>query len=105
MTWYLKAAKHGFDVAQFQVGVMFEKGHGTSQDYAQAFHWFLEAANQGNQGEATAQYNIGLLYRYGLGVPRDVRKAMEWFEAAANQGFSNAQEAIRSLQPEKPRHE
>ena len=42
--------------AQNNLGVMYENGHGVSQDYAQAMAWYRKAADQ---GYAEAQYTSG----------------------------------------------
>ena len=63
------AAEHGAPDAQYQLGVVYARGAGVEQSYAQAFEWWRKAADQ---GFGSAQYAIGLLYRDGLGVARDV---------------------------------
>ena len=46
--------------AQFNLGVMYEKGRGVPQDDAEAVKWYRLAAEQGN---AYAQINLGAMYR------------------------------------------
>jgi TPR repeat protein len=53
--------------AQYNLGVLYDKGRGVSQDYAEAARWYRLAADQEH---AWAQYNLGVLYREGHGVPR-----------------------------------
>ena len=50
----LQVAEQGNAVAQFNLGLMYDKGQGVRQDYAQAVQWYRKAAEQ---GDAQAQYN------------------------------------------------
>jgi hypothetical protein len=68
-------------------GVCYEYGKGTAKDLAQAFHYYLLSAKQGN---LKAQLKVGIFYFYGRGRKRDFRKALKWYTAAADQGFSPA---------------
>jgi uncharacterized protein len=112
-------ATHGDDVAQFDLGVMYNNGWGVPRDYAQAAKWYRRAATQGNtdaqfnlgllyderhryteaakwyreaadQGVGDAQFSLGLLYAKGEGVPRDDVQAYMWFELAAAQDDQSA---------------
>lgn len=47
--WYTKAADQGLDVAQLNIGDLYENGYGVPQDYDKAFEWYKKAAEQGNQ--------------------------------------------------------
>ena len=49
-------AEQGIPEAQFNLGLMYDKGQGVPQDYAEAVKWYRKAAEQGN---AKAQYNLG----------------------------------------------
>ena len=53
------AAAQGNANAQHNLGVMYEKGQGVKQDYAESVRWYKLAADQGN---AEAQNNIGVMY-------------------------------------------
>lgn len=64
---------------------------------AQAFPWFLKAAQKGN---AEAQTSLGELYAEGLGVEQDEEQALIWFEKAAQQGDDEAQLALGVHQEE-----
>jgi TPR repeat protein len=52
-------AEQGNAKAQFNLGVMYAKGLGVSQDYKEAAKWFRKSAEQGHEN---AQYNLGLIY-------------------------------------------
>ena len=70
--------------AQSNLGVMYECGHGVTQDYAEAVKWYKLAAVQGN---AIAQSNLGVMYERGQGVIQDYIAAHMWYNlAAAKQG-------------------
>ncbi len=76
-------AEQGDAEAQFNLGVMYDKGQGVPQDYAQAAKWYRKAAEQGND---EAQNNLGTMYAYGRGVPQDYVQAHMWFNLAASRG-------------------
>jgi FOG: TPR repeat, SEL1 subfamily len=82
------AAKQGDADAQNNLGLMYIKGNGVPQDYAEAAKWFRKAAEQ---GFARAQYNLGIIYQTGNGVPQDYAEAIKWYLNAAEQGYADAQ--------------
>ena len=52
LKWFSLAAKQGIAQAQFNLGVMYEKGTGVTQDYVQAHMWFnIASANADIKGE------------------------------------------------------
>jgi hypothetical protein len=81
-------ATAGDAAAQFNLGVMYEYGHGVPQDDTQAVAWYRKAADQ---GYASAQYALGVMHGTGKGVPRDDAQAMTWYRKAADQGLAIAQ--------------
>ena len=87
---WLPLAEQGHAAAQFNVGVLYEKGLGVSQDYAQAARWYLKAAEQ---GDPDAQYNVALLYETGTGVARDLDAAQKWYRAVMANPRSDAASA------------
>ena len=80
-------AGHGDAEAQFKLGLQFARA-GAAQDYAQAAHWYLQAADQSH---SLAQFNLGIMYGAGQGVPRDEAKSIGWMQKAADQGDAGAQ--------------
>ncbi len=82
-------ADQGDAVAQYNLGVLYEKGQGAPQDYAQARQWYEKAAAQEH---AKAQSNIGLLYAKGHGVPRNVVQAHKWYNLAGANGYNRGVE-------------
>ncbi len=96
-------AEGGLPEAQLNLGLLYEKGQGVPQDYAEALKWNLKAAEQGNakalkwyrkaaeQGNAEAQFHLGLMYDERRGVPQNYVEAVKWYREAAEQGFVEAQ--------------
>jgi len=84
----LPIAKKGFSKAQYNLGVMYDKGRGVDKSLKKAMKWFQFAAEQGH---AKAQYNLGLIYGKGRGVKKNYSKAFKWLSLAADQGNGKAQ--------------
>ena len=63
-----QVAKQGNAKAQYNLGVMYEKGQSVRKDYVEAVRWYRKAAEQ---GIAEAQFNLGLMYYNGQGVRQD----------------------------------
>jgi len=76
-------AEHGHSKAQYNVGVLYEKGKGVRPDPVQALAWYQRAAAQ---GEPFAQNNLGTMYEMGRPVPRDYVKADMWYLLSGRQG-------------------
>jgi len=81
-------AEQGDAKAQFNLGVMYVKGDGVTQDYQEAVKWYRLA---GEQGDAKAQYNLGVMYGNGEGVTQDYKEALKWYRLAAEQRYATAQ--------------
>src|SRR3989339_284563 len=88
------AALRGDKVAQFQVGVIYERGIGREQNQTQAAQWFEKSALQGH---VDAQYNIALMYASGRGVREDEGLAMMWLSRAAKQGDTEARKLLLNI--------
>ncbi|MHC8510323.1 MAG: tetratricopeptide repeat protein [Rhodospirillales bacterium] len=81
--------------AQFNLGLVYAKGEGVTQNRAKAFKWYRAAAEQGYAG---AQFGLGLAYVLGDGVTQNSAEAAKWFRAAAEQGHTEAQDALKLLE-------
>jgi len=81
-------AEQGYAKAQYNLGVLYNKGIGVPQDYTEAMKWYRKAAEQ---GLADAQYNLGVMYHEGEGIPQDYAEGMKWFQKAAEQENADAQ--------------
>ncbi len=73
-------AKQGYAKAQYNLGLMYARGHGVPQDFAKALQWYRNAALQ---GDAQAQHNLAIMYRNGEGVTQDYVQAYMWLNIAA----------------------
>jgi len=47
MSWYKKAANRGNALAQYNIGMLYENGHGVSQNHETALVWIKKAAANG----------------------------------------------------------
>ena len=45
--WYRLAAAKGVALAQFNLGAMYDNGHGVAQDYVRAHMWYNISASNG----------------------------------------------------------
>lgn len=76
-----KCARSGDKRCQNVLGIWYEKGIGTEQNYNLALEWYKKSAEQ---EYATAYGNLGDLYYYGDGVEEDIQKAVEYYTIGAN---------------------
>jgi hypothetical protein len=88
------AALRGDKEAQFQTGVMFERGIGTDENQSQAAKWYEKAAIQGHMD---AQYNIGIMYASGRGIEQNDQFAMMWLATSAKQGDKDSRKLLLGL--------
>ena len=84
---FLPYAEQGNAKAQYNVGLMYDKGWGVPENDALAAKWYCQAAKQ---GEADAQSNLGHMYAKGEGVSRDLVTAYMWCSLAEAQGHKKA---------------
>jgi TPR repeat protein len=84
-------ALSGEAAAQFDMGEYYYEGRGVTQDYLEAFQWFLKAAQKGH---ARAQLNAGLMLSIGRGVPKDDAEACRWLYCAAAQDNQAAKDLL-----------
>jgi len=77
------AAEAGNFEAQFNVGLMYERGIGVSKDERESLVWYRKSAEQ---GYSNAQFNLGVMYENGRGTAVDFSQAHQWYRKAAVQG-------------------
>lgn len=77
------ADKYSYPNAQFQLGIMEQKGHNAKPNYVKARDWYLKAAEQ---DQAEAQNKYAALLNRGLGGAKDLTQAAQWRERSANMG-------------------
>jgi TPR repeat protein len=94
MKEWLPLAERGDADAQLNIGIMYERGDGVSQNVMEASKWYRLAADQGN---AQAQNNLGFLYDNGEGVTLDDAAAVKWYRMAAIQGYAKAQSNLGGM--------
>jgi len=87
-------AERGSSVAQFYLGLSYERGKSVSESEAEAVTWFRKAAEQ---GLAAAQAALGTRYFIGWGVPQSYGEAMDWSLKAAKQGNPSAQAILGTI--------
>ncbi|BCB27285.1 hypothetical protein SKTS_21710 [Sulfurimicrobium lacus] len=101
-TVFQTLATEGNAQAQYNLGLMTEKGRGVPRDYVGAVSLYQLAAAQ---GKAEAQRNLGIMYRDGLGVPKDPVRAYMWLNLGAAESAANAadyRDAIaKTMKPEQ----
>ena len=88
-------AEQGNANAQYNLGIMYDKGRSVIQNYKTAMKWYRRAGKQGN---ASAQYALGLIYDSGQVVPQDYKTAVKWYRLSAKQGYALAQNNLSILQ-------
>ena len=87
-------ARNGDASAQYNMGVLYDRGYGVKRDYAKARQWYEKAAAQ---HYARAEHNLGIMYEAGKGVPRDLEKAAHWFRRGADDGQTASQNNLAVL--------
>lgn len=92
-------ADQGAPHAQYNLGLLYARGHGLPQDFTKAAEFYRKAAEQ---GIVEAQYNLGVLYGNGQGVVKDEAEATRWFLKAAQQGDVNAANSLGNIYDEGP---
>ena len=87
-------AEQGHQLAQVNLGAMYDAGQGTAENPTKAFELFLAAAQQGNP---YAQYNVANMYAEGRGIRCNRRQAKAWYLKAAEQDLAMAQYGLGML--------
>jgi hypothetical protein len=82
------AAVKGNACAQFNLGLLYERGDGVVKSDAEALSLYMKAADS---GFGWAFFNLGNMYADGRSVKRDQKKALEFYRRSADKGISFAQ--------------
>jgi hypothetical protein len=77
---WMPQAEAGDANAMNYVGEIYEKGLGTTADFALAKTWYEKSAAKGS---SSAMINLGSLYERGLGTNADMVQAMNWYRRAS----------------------
>jgi len=91
-------ALRGDPKAQFNTGVIFERGLGTEKNETKAIEWYEKSAEQGN---LDAQYNIALMYLSGRGTEINEVLGEKWLREAVKQGDKEANILLEKLKSQK----
>ena len=68
--WFRRAAAAGVINAQFNLGLLYERGEGVPQSLVEAYAWYAAAAARGDQGAAQRRDHIASALN-----PGDLKKA------------------------------
>lgn len=88
------AALRGDKSAQFETGVIYERGIGVDINHSKAAEWYLKSAEQGH---LDAQYNIAIMYVGGRGVEQNISAGMMWLASAAKQGDDESRKLLLQI--------
>ncbi|KAL3468199.1 hypothetical protein BJX64DRAFT_247039 [Aspergillus heterothallicus] len=76
------------------IGLMYLRGEGVDQSFAEAYTWFKLGLTN---GDALCQYALGLMHLHGYGVKQDAFKASSYFIPAAEQDLPAAETRVGVL--------
>lgn len=87
-------AEQGNAEAQFNLGLVYDRGRGVPKDKQEALRWYRLAATQ---GDTFAQHALGDNYWEGTGVTKNDTEAVRWWRLAADKGFAPAQHSLGKI--------
>ena len=90
----LENAMQGDPLAQYTLGVMYDRGLSVMQNYHEAVRWYRAAAEQGH---TTAQFSLGVMYALGEGFAQDYQEAARWFRTLADKAHGHAQNNLGDM--------
>ena len=99
---WMPLAEAGSAAAQFNIGLLHERGEGRDTDLATALEWYVRAAEN---GFARAQFRLGELYDAGEGLERDLIESRKWFAIAADAKYPKAKKRKKQVAKEMTPHE
>lgn len=91
---YGSLADAGNARAQYQLGDIYEFGHGVPKDPKEAVSWFRKAADQ---GLGAAQARLGEIYFAGNEAVQDFKAARTWLQKAADQRIAPAERRLGQM--------
>jgi TPR repeat protein len=65
----------------YKKGEIYRNGNGVNVNYAEAFTWYLKAAEQGHD---KSQFYVAYFYHFGNGVAQNYHEALRWYLKAAD---------------------
>ena len=87
-------AEQGYANAQYNLGVMYDKGRGVIQDDKTAVKWYTRSAEL---GYPNAQHRLGVMFALGVGVIEDKVYAHMWANIARSNGQKDSDKLIGLL--------
>ncbi|XP_008325188.1 death ligand signal enhancer isoform X1 [Cynoglossus semilaevis] len=93
---FLAAAQQGYNKAQFNVGVCYEKGRGVKKDQEKALYYYKQAAGSGHT-QAQYRYAKLLLSSRRHQSLEELNTAIELLEEASAAGLTKAQLCLASV--------
>ncbi|KAK2145187.1 hypothetical protein NP493_4003g00009 [Ridgeia piscesae] len=82
-------------MAQYYLGICYERGWGVERDLAKAAEMYSLASQRGHAG---AECSLASLYARGLGgLPRDRKLALQLYESSVQGGNEEAEVEVRRL--------
>jgi len=91
-----RLASHGDAAAEYALAKRYVNGDGVEQDYQEARHWFLQAAEQGH---VRAQSKVAASFWEGRGGPQDYTRAYFWGLLAQAGGDETAAAIVSGCAP------
>ena len=88
------AAKLDHPHAQYNLGIMYQRGEYVKENKIKAFELFKRSANL---GFAHAQYNLAVMYYKGDGIPMNKEQGRMWLEKASDQGLDIASQWLLKI--------
>lgn len=86
-SWLPIAEKDNAD-AQYNLGILYQRGLGVEKNPKTAFIWYKRASANGH---TDAMYNLGIMYNKGRVVYRSPKDAIKWWKKSAELGNAEAQ--------------
>ncbi len=86
--WFTKAGQNGHLEAQRRLGAHYA---GSGKNKAEAFKWFLLAAQQ---DDIESSYEVGNMYFYGMGAAKNLTEAFKYYQFAAEADYIPALVAV-----------
>lgn len=91
---WLPLANANFAPAQYNIGLMYDRGTGLPQDDRQALYWVHKSADQ---KFPQAQFLLGLMYVLGKAGEKDDARAFQLISDAAREGVPRAQHMLGNM--------
>ncbi len=91
LLWYLKAANKNHALAQYNVGILYQKSMDVPKNSEIALKWIIQASNN---NLPIAQFRLGTMYLTGAGIIEDKQKAAMLIKKSYDGGYLKAKEVL-----------